>query len=108
MSKPTIEVTRFHMRNTIDGHIEVLIEHQGKWLTVFGAKGPGPVARDQDQLIDHMIHAGGVQNLIDHGNVHGLATAREVRKPDRRTGKSPNRRRSVRRQDDKTKARLKR
>lgn len=118
MSKPSIAVTRFWMRNDLAGHIEVLIEHDGKWLVVFGKDGPGPVARDDEQLIDHMIHAGGVQNLLEHGTVRGKASrvgirdgqgkltrawtvdGRKPRKPDRRQGK--------RRQDDKTKARLER
>jgi hypothetical protein len=123
MSRPSISVTRFWMRNDTAGQIEVLIEHEGKWLVVFGKDGPGPVARDDEQTIDHMIHAGGINNLLEHGRVHGdgpvadkdrwtpsngptiqewkggRVFARKPRKADRRQGK--------RRQDDKTKARLK-
>lgn len=118
MKRPEIGVTGFHMRNDIDGKIEVLIRHNDKWLVVFGNKGPGPVARDTDQTIDHMIHAGGIQNLIDHGHIHGgnnLVTparaaqngpvrGRTPKKPDRRGG---DRRATKRRTDDKRTARLK-
>lgn len=68
--KPFLAVTGFHMRNHRDGFIEVLVQHGNRWITVFGADGPGPRARDLDQTIDHMIHAGGIANLRDHGSVH--------------------------------------
>ena len=105
--KPAIPITGFWMRNDITGRIEVLVEHNGKWVVVFGKTGPSPVARDDDQLIDHMIHAGGVQNLIDYGHVHGPIHAGPIRgrktgKPDRREG---DRRADKRRLADKAKAR---
>lgn len=104
-NRPTIPVTGFWMRNDIKGHIEVLVQHEGKWIVVFGKDGPGPTARDTDQVIDHMIHAGGVQNLIDHGTLHPAIRGRRPRKPDRR---AVERRATKRRTDDKRKARLKR
>ncbi len=70
--KPAISVTGFWMRNRTDGCVEVLVQHEGKWITVFGTDGPGPVACDKDQLIDHVIHGGGIQNLLDHGTIHSL------------------------------------
>jgi hypothetical protein len=82
------------MRNDSDGYLEFLVEHKGKWLRVFGNDGPGPAARDTDQNIDHMIHAGGVRNLIDHGSVRAPINGRAAGKPDRRTTE----RRAVRRQ----------
>lgn len=75
----TMPVTGFWMRNDTEGRIEVLVKHKGKWVVVFGKDGPGPVARDTDQMIDHVIHAGGMRHLIDHGNLHGHVRARRKR-----------------------------
>lgn len=72
-TRPSIPVTGFHMRNGVDGKIEVLARVNEKWLVVFGKDGPGPTAVDRDQLIDHMIHAGGIINLRDHGELHRKA-----------------------------------
>jgi hypothetical protein len=83
---PTIAVTGFWMRNDIEGLIEVLVRHNEQWIVVFDKDGPGPTARDSDQIIDHMIHAGGVQNLIDYGDVHGRVRVAPVR--GRRPGTS--------------------
>jgi hypothetical protein len=76
--QPQLPVTGFHMRNGVDGKIEVLARVHGKWLVIFGDNGPGPVAVDKDQLIDHMIHAGGIQNLIDHGKLHVAPEERRI------------------------------
>lgn len=103
MSKPTIPITGFWMRNDVKGRIEILVEHNGKWIVVFAKTGPAPVAVDDDQMIDHMIHAGGVQNLIDYGHVHGPIRGRKTGKPDRR---ATERRASKRRTGDKLNAKL--
>jgi hypothetical protein len=102
-TRPAIPVTGFWMRNDIRGYIEVLVCYNGKWLVVFGKAGPAPTARDTDQMIDHMIHAGGVQNLIDYGHIHGPIRTRKAGKPDRRDG---DRRADKRRIADKANARL--
>jgi hypothetical protein len=51
-----------------------------------------------------MIHAGGVQNLIDYGSVHAPIKGREVGKRDRRDG--TDRRADKRRLGDKVNAKL--
>jgi len=105
---PKLEVTGFWMRSNADGYIEVLARHRGKWLSVFGGNNPAPVPRDREQQIDHMIHSGGIQNLIDYGSLHGgntVTPARVSGKPDRRSG--TDQRADKRRRSDKVAARLK-
>jgi hypothetical protein len=90
-----------------DGFIEILVQHNGKWVRVFGPDGPGSAARDLDQNIDHMIHAGGIRNLIDHGCLHPPIRGRKTGKPDRRAGiEGTDRRGAKRRTGDKLKAKL--
>jgi hypothetical protein len=102
--KITLPVTGFWMRNNVrDGFIEILVEHDGKWIRVFGPDGPGPAARDLDQNIDHMVHAGGIRNLLDYGTVHPPIRGRKTGKPDRR---ATERRATKRRTGDKLEARL--
>lgn len=79
--QPELPVTGFHMRSDVKGYIEVLARVGRKWLVVFGKNGPGPVARDEDQIIDHAIHAGGIANLRDYGHVHGGNTVTPAREP---------------------------
>lgn len=103
--KITLPVTGFWLRNTMrDGFIEVLVEHDGKWITVFGPDGPGPAPRDLDQNIDHMIHAGGINNLVKYGklHVHLPIRTRKTGKPERRS--NTDRRADKRRLGDKSKA----
>lgn len=83
-----LPVTGFWMRNNSEGYIEILAETNGQWVTVFGPRGPGPAARDADQMIDHCIHSGGIQNLIDFGTVHApqlriCASCGNLEKPHR-------------------------
>lgn len=86
--KPFLAITGFRMHNHNDGYVEVLAEHAGKWVTVFGTDGPGPVARDEDQVIDHAIHGGGIANLRDYGHLYGgntVTPARPARKKKTRS-----------------------
>ncbi len=79
--RPWLAVTAFHMRTDLKGYVEVLAKHGDKWIVVFGKDGPGPTARDEDQVIDHMIHGGGIANLRDHGHVHGKVAVTPAREP---------------------------
>lgn len=120
--QPVIGVTRFWMRTVrmpkLHGAsteleavcrtlaaVEFLVEHDGRWIKVFGP-GIGSYAVVDSQTIDDMIHPTGVQNLIDYGDVNGgnrvnQVRGRQVKKPDRRDGMD--RRADRRRAGDKVK-----
>jgi len=92
------------MRTAIDGYLEFLVKYKGKWFRVFGPDSPAPAACDSDNNHDHMIHASGVQNLIDYGCLHPPIKGRKAGKPDRRD--NTDRRADKRRTGDKLKAKL--